>query len=181
MKYLVLTVVFLLLAASLTPSQIPRPESDRCHVYVVDVLLSLKARKELENAKDSELRKIEEKYKSVETTFPFEAAVSEETQTTRHFAFPNSKLFITATVYYTDEMMASETGPDSITLGVFVSPDKPVSALGLENVGNAVADIAYNALTSKVRVKHYVKVNDKEFLVGLECESRIRSPKNGDK
>lgn len=177
MKYLVYGTLLLLSAASLGQTQIPRSNSDKCHVYVVDVSLSLKAQKEIEDAPESEMPKIAAKYKSVETLFPFEATVAEETQTTKHFAFPNSKLFITASVYYTDEMMASETGPDSITLGVFVSPGKPESAIGLENVGNAVADIAYNALTSKVRVKHYVMVSGRKYLVGLECESKIRPPK----
>lgn len=181
MKHLVFLTLLILTMVSLGSAQIPRPNSDRCHVYVVDSMLALKAQKEFMEAKESEYPKLKEKYKDVERLFPFEAVVNEETQTTKHFPFPNSKLFITASVYYTDEMMASETGPDSITLGIFVSPNKPESALGLENVGNAVADIAYNQLTSKVRVKHYVMVNGKKYLVGLECESKIIPLEKDDK
>jgi len=181
MKYFVLLTVFVLTPTLVATAQVPRPNTDKCHVYVVDTALSLKFQAELENAKEADYPKIEAKYKDVETTFPFEATVAEEEQTTKHFPFPNSKLFITASVYYTDEMMASETGSDSITLGIFVSPKKPESAIGLENVGNAVADIAYNQLTSKVRVKHYVIVNGKEYLVGLECESKIEPLKKDDR
>jgi hypothetical protein len=173
MKYIALLTVAFLTLVSTAPAQIPRPETDKCHVYVVDVGRSLKMQKELENARDSDYPTIEAKYKGAETLFPFEATVNEEMETTKHFPFPNSKMFVTASVYYTDEMMGSATGPDSISLGIFVSPGKPESALGLENVGNAVADIAYNALTSKVRVKHYVTVDKKEYLVGLECETRL--------
>jgi hypothetical protein len=168
MRYFIVLAV-MLLQASLASGQ----RFDKCHAYVVDVLLAQKLVKELNNAKAADQPNIEAKYENVEIDFPFEAAVAEEMETTKHFPFPHSKLFITASVYYTDEIMNSQTGRDSITLGIFVSPNKPETAIGPQIVGNAVADVAYNRLTSKVRVKHHVVVNGRRYVVGLECEPKI--------
>ena len=172
MKHLILLGLLLLTLGGLTAAQTPGSKTDKCHVYVVDVLMSLKYQKEVENVvNEAEIQKIAAKYKSIETTFPFEATVAEETQTTRHFALPDTKLFVTASVYYTDEIMAAGTARDSITLGIFISPNKPESAIGLENLGNAVAETLYRS-PGKFRVKQYVTANSKKYLVGLECESK---------
>lgn len=185
-KLLTLTTFHILLATAQSSGikgksvgHLQKSRADQCHVYVVDVLQASKMQKEVEKAEPSEYKKIAARYKTTETVFPvFEAEVAEETQTTKHFPFPNSKLFITASVYYTDEMMASGKGDFSMMLGVFVSPRKSESSLGAENVGNAVAELAYSQSASKARVKQYVIVNGRKYLLGLECESSAQTTKD---
>jgi hypothetical protein len=90
-----------------------------------------------------------------------------------HYSFPGTKLIVTATVYYTDESMASKKAQDSMELGIVVGPKAEQEALSAMN--NAVAEVTYDAATDKVRIKKFLIVEGRTYLVGLECECNVAS------
>ena len=144
---------------------------DLCHVYVVDVA---KSRRILNSFHETGNREADAKTLSGgETVFPqFQTIIGEEQPTTKTYKFPGANLFITATVYYTDESMASSQGNDSMTLGIEVSRRAARDALVGEN--NAMAEVTDNDATDTVRAKKYVRVNRRLYLVGIECRCRER-------
>lgn len=142
--------------------------SDVCHVYVVD---AAKARAELES--DSE-REDPNRLAAAQTIFPeFRPTIREEELTTKTYRFPGSKLFITASVYYTDESMASAEGEDSMLVGIVVSPKPQRDAIAAEN--NAVTEVTRTDNRFTVRTKRYVRVNGRLYLVGIECSCNERT------
>ena len=130
-----------------------------CHVYIVDVAAAEKAGRLGTDCKDES--------KCGVTTFPeFKPTVGEEELTTKTFKFPNSSLVITANVYFTDEMLASASGADSVLLSVTVAPKALKDVMSDEN--SAVAEfISGNA--DAIRVKRFYKIAAKSYLVGMEC------------
>lgn len=149
--------------------------NDACHVYVVDVAKS-------KHAFDTVLRTdneaIDEKALSAgQTIFPeFRPTIGEEELTTKHYRFPGSKLMITASVFYTDESMASHghgefvSHNDSMLIGVTVSSRSKQNAIDASAGDNAVAEVTYDQYTNKVRAKKYVTVRGRVYLVGIECD-----------
>jgi hypothetical protein len=135
---------------------------DLCHVYVVDVATARKAFATGNvnlNTKPPGL-----------TVFPeFRSVIGEETLTTRSYPFPGNKLVITASVYYTDESMASTEGVDSMQVGIAVSETAQKDALSAEN--NALAEITLNQRDT-VRTKKYLTVSGRQYLVGMECKCK---------
>src|SRR4051812_319701 len=51
----------------------------------------------------------------------FTTVIAEEELTTRAFRLPGTKLYVVASVFYTDESMASERGADSVSLELTLS------------------------------------------------------------
>jgi hypothetical protein len=150
---------------------IAQTEGDACHVYVLDVA---KARKAFEEYRDTGEPKSDAKaLLAAQTMFPeFRTKIGEEELTTKTYPFPGSRLIITASVYYTDESMASSEGFSSMLLGIAVSNKAQNDAISAED--NAVAEVTLNEQTDTVRAKKYVKVNGKLYLVGIECHSEAR-------
>jgi hypothetical protein len=146
-------------------------QGDVCHVYVLDVE---KAKKAFEEYRDTGRPESDASaLRAAQTMFPeFRTAVGEEELTTKTYPFPAARLVITASVYYTDESMASAEGVDSMTLGIAVSASAQKNALTAEN--NAVAEVTLNQHTDTVRARKYLKVNAKLYLAGLECRSKER-------
>lgn len=146
----------------------PQNQGDICHVYVVDVT---KAREALDDYRDTGNPEVNSKSMAAsQTIFPeFRTAIGEEVLTTKTYPFPRSNLIITASVYYTDESMASSQGVDSMLLGIAVSPSAQKDAISAEN--NAVSEITLNGRDT-VRAKKYVKVNGRLYLVGIECKGK---------
>lgn len=146
---------------------------DACHVYVVDVAKVTRAEKAAEAATSDEA--LIKAIGTAETSFPeFFPTIGEEELTTKHYSFPGSKLVITASVFYTDESMASageESGSysESMLVGIAVSRQRKASAINAEN-GNAISELTYGQHTNKVRAKQYVRVRGRLFLVGIECD-----------
>jgi hypothetical protein len=104
------------------------------------------------------------------TVFPeFRSVIGEEELTTRNYPFPGHKLVITASVFYTDESMASTTGVDSMQVGIAVSEKAQRDALSAEN--NAVAEITLNQRDT-VRTKKYLTVGGRQYLLGMECKCK---------
>ena len=107
---------------------------------------------------------------AAQVVFPeFRTVRGEEELTTKSYRFPRSRLHITAGVFYTDESMASAAGLDSMLLAVAVSPRPVKDVFSAEN--NAVAELTA-ANSDAARVKQYVRVAGRLYLVGLQCNSR---------
>ena len=156
------TFLVLIFCSALRAQTTPATYSDACHVYLVDVKVAQKAYDEFINSKsDAEAEKAMSK--GVTIIGEFAAKIAEEETTTKTYILPGSAKRITASVFYTDEMMDSE----SMLLGIVVSDKVQESALFVEN--NALAEFSYAGLTGRVRVKKYVGVNGRLYLVGLEC------------
>ena len=149
-----------------------RAAQDRCHVYAVDVAAAKRAL-ELSGDEQAQIKAM----KAAETMFPeFVLTPKEEELTTKHFRLPGSTQVITASVYYTDESMASAEGSDSIIVGVAVGPREIENAVAFPAMNSSIAETVYGGHTGKVRAKQYVKINGKLFLVGIECDCGVKSP-----
>ena len=141
---------------------------DLCHVYVVDVLKAQKAQDEYRDTGDPE--RDTKALAAAQVVFPeFRTVRGEEELTTKSYRFPGSRLYITAGVFYTDESMASAAGFDSMLLGVAISQRPLKDVFGAEN--NAVAELT-SATADAARVKQYVRVNRRLYLVGLQCNRK---------
>jgi hypothetical protein len=169
MKRIIITKLIILLGLCTAGVQ---TQKDLCHVYVVDVA---KARKALEDFQETGNEKADAKALSAgETVFPeFRPLMGEEELTTKTYNFPAGKLIITASVYYTDESMASVGGSDSMVVGIVVSPQPQKDALSAED--NAVSEITYNDSSDTVRAKKYMKVMGDLYLVGIECRCKKKT------
>ena len=167
-----LACLWLLLAANPASAQ---SKSDTCHVYVVDVKATRQFRDKTDlNALMQKSKKEQEAIINAaglgKTFDEFETKVGEEELTTRKYPFPNGKQVITASVFYTDESMVSTGKSNSILLAISVGAkayDDAISAPGA-----AIAEATYNQNTDAVRVKQNVIVNEREYLVGLECRCK---------
>lgn len=145
---------------------IAQNRGDACHVYVVDVE---KAKRALDMDGGGTAR--EKAFAAAQTVFPeFFPKVGEEETTVKTYPFPGGSLFITASVFYTDESMASADSASSMLLSIGVSPKQREESLS----GHALAEVTYNDSTDTVRVKKYVKVRGRSHLVGLECHVKPR-------
>jgi hypothetical protein len=148
-------------------------KGDLCHVYLVDRAAAIKA---LATGKQDDEQKAQIIYPT------FETAMGEELQTTKHYRIPHSKLFITASVYYTDESInpGVDNNDNSIMLGLTVTGKKLHSAIATYS-NNAVTEISYDDNTNIVRVKKYITIKNKQYLIGLECDCKAKSKENDKK
>ena len=156
---------------------------DACHVYVVDVAKSKHA---IETVSRTDNEAADEKALAAgQTIFPeFRPTIGEEELTTKHYSFPGSRLIITASVFYTDESMASHghgeflSHSDSMLIGVTVSSRAKQNAIDASAGNNAIAEVTEDQYTNKVRAKKYVTVRGRVYLVGIECDCMAnRRPK----
>ena len=146
---------------------------DKCHVYVVDLAKSARALRAAEQA-ESEAA-VAKAVAAAQTIFPeFRPTIGEEELTTKHYSFPGSKLVITASVYYTDESMASHgdgattSRNDSMLIGIIVANRGKASAIEPQ-AGNAITEVTYDQYTNTIRAKQHIKVRGRMYLVGIEC------------
>jgi hypothetical protein len=168
MKRIVIANLTIMLILSTAGAQ---SRGDVCHVYVLDVA---KARKAAANFNETGDAEADKKALSVgQTLFPeFHTVVGEEELTTKTYRFPGSNLIITASVYYTDESMASTEGSDSMLVSIVVSPRPLKDALSAEN--NAVSELTNNDKLDTVRAKKYLRVNNRLYMLGIECRCNER-------
>src|SRR5688572_4272115 len=125
---------------------------DVCHAYVVDVTAAKAA---------SDVKSMS----AAQTVFPeFHPTIGEEELTTKTYPLPRSSLVITASVYYTDESMASAAGSDSMLVGILISPKAERDALSSPH--NAVAEVTHSSHRYTVRAKKYLDVQRRLYLVG---------------
>jgi hypothetical protein len=112
---------------------------------------------ELNRAEDGHL------IKSVE----FIPKMGEEELTNRTLRLPGSRLVVIASVFPTDESMASAQGPDSIRLGLAVSRKKLPQAFDAPN--NAIAEATLYEAFDTARVETNTYDGRKHWVVRLEC------------
>jgi hypothetical protein len=124
-------VFLIVLCAPLTFAQ--SGNADRCEVAIVDI----------QTKKSTELR-------------TFTTVIAEEELTTRAFRLPLTKLFIVASVFYTDESMASEKGADSVSLELALSRSRKRNVL--RSLSWAEAEMPLNGFDVG-RVTMMIKVN----------------------
>jgi hypothetical protein len=111
-------------------------------------------------------------------TISFKTIGGEEELTNRTFRIPSTRLIVTASVFYTDESMASNAGFDSMRLGLSVSRKAQSQAFGSPN--NAVAEITLNTFdTAQVYTNTYV--NGRHLLVLMECRNGEQERKASEK
>jgi hypothetical protein len=167
MKRIIIANLIVIFVSSLAAAQ---TQSTVCHVYVVDVEKTKKAAAGLTGDADKD----EKALLAAQTTFPeFRPTLGEEELTSKTYRFPGSSLIISASVYYTDESMASAAGNDSMQVGIVVSPRAEKDALSAEN--NAVSEVTLNGNLDTVRAKKYLKVSGRLYLVGIECRCQERT------
>jgi len=158
------------LAASFASGQ---TRVDRCHVFVVNVKKSGNA---INSFRETGNATADAKWLSKgQKMFPeFHPTIGEEELTTKTYKFPGSAFIISASVYYTDESMASSQTNDSMLLGIAVSR----RALSDATVGpDAVfSEVTYNDGTDTVRVHKYTRVDRRLYIVGLECRCKEKPP-----
>jgi hypothetical protein len=165
-KFILIAVMITVLASA----ALAQGDADSCHVYFVDVSAAEKAYTSLPpNAtQEAQAKALSSVMKILGE---FTTVVGEEELTTKSYPFPDSKLVITASVFYTDESMPAE----SMMLGIVVSDRALKNALSAPN--NAVAEINYNENTKIVRARKYMEVNGRSFLIGLQCNHKATSAK----
>ncbi len=180
----IVNILFLTTSSVAQDNNSTNKNVDICHVYIVDTKKALKFDElYLESAKPEADENLIKLKKEIETDFPeFKTLIGEEELTTKHYNFPNSDLIITASVYYTDESMGF-TKPngnflaDSMLIGISVSNKRSISSIGFPPINNAVSEVIYDENTNLVRVKQYVKVKGRVYLVGLECDCAAKRQK----
>ncbi len=123
------------------------------------------------NSDDCQLAIAKLKSGKVIKSYEFKTVVYEEELTSKVFRIPHTGLLITASVFYTDESMASKHGADSMRLGLAVSPKAWKSAFEAPN--NAVAEVTYTTFdTAQVFTSIYVK--RRRLLIIMECQEGFR-------
>jgi hypothetical protein len=146
-------------------------------VYVVDDEQAEKLMEELlaqPDVTEAQVVALKKKYPDAEQILgEFEANVGEEVLTTKNYQIPGTVQYVTATVYYTDEMMRSSGYSDSMNVAIVVSSQRHENAMTAEN--NSTSQISYNARTDKVQVKTRMRIDGRLKLIGLECQARVRT------
>lgn len=177
------TLISLLVSLLVTPAipaqnEQPRTQaSDLCHVYVLDVQQTERLTEEflsLPNPTEAQALALKKKYPDAERILgEFEANVGEEVLTTRSYNLAGTRQYVTASVYYTDEMMRSTGYSDSMNVAIVVSPQRHENAMVADN--NSTGQVSYNDRTDKVQIKTRLRIGGRLKLVGLECQVRART------
>ena len=131
-----------------SPTFAQNSNADRCVVAVAD----------MQTKKSTELG-----------SFP--TVLAEEELTTKAFRLPRTRLFIIASVFYTDESMASEKGQDSISLELALSGGKERDVL--RSLSWTEAEMPLSTFDVG-RVTMLIKVNGHAQLVLMECRKDVR-------
>jgi hypothetical protein len=135
--------------------------ADRCTVGVADVT-GIKT-SGLENDTAPKL-----KSKELGT---FDTVIYEEELTTKSFRLPNTKLYVVASVWYTDESMTGENSQDSISLQLTISPTPKRDILsGLQFAGAEVLSKNFEV----ARVTTIYKLRRLSFYIVMECRKHTR-------
>src|SRR5215510_6418809 len=141
--------------------------SDYCHVYTIDMKLAEKVLMKCPAVNEQEEAKLMEG--GIIIVGRFSPKIYEEELTTRTYRLPGTDQVITASVFYTDEMMYSTRldTQNSMLVGIAVSKKAHDSAFEAKN--NSVAEITYTEHTDTIRVKTQAHAKGRQWLVGLEC------------
>ena len=99
----------------------------------------------------------------------FSPLTGEEELTNKVFGIPGTNLRVTASVFYTDESMASRAGLDSMKLALAVSESSLPDAFQSPN--NAITEVTL-ATFDTARVQTNVRYGSRGLLVSMECKDR---------
>ena len=97
--------------------------------------------------------------------------LAEEELTTKAFRLPGTRLFIVASVFYTDESMTSAKGSDSVMLELALSTGQKRDVL--HSLSWAEAEMPLNGFDVG-RVSMMVRVNSRLKMVVMECRKNVR-------
>ena len=154
MLRLFMCIVLLLLVTTISSAQ--TDVSDRCRVFVADVIGKKSADVKFANEKELGM---------------FDTVAGEEELTTRTYRLPRTKLFVIASVWYTDESLASDKGADSISLQLTIS-NRPKRDLLRSRL---YADAEMPVVGFDVgRVTTLVKTTHRTQVVIMECRKGRR-------
>lgn len=101
----------------------------------------------------------------------FTTVIAEEELTTRAFKLPQTNLFIVASVFYTDESLASKKGNSSVSLQLALSETEQRDVLNSLNWAEAelpLHDFDVGRITMLVKIKSRVQ------FVMMECKENVR-------
>jgi hypothetical protein len=146
--------MFFLLCVSTALAQ--SGNSDRCEVKTLDIT----------GQKLDEIEKVPEK-----TLGRFNTVIAEETLTSRVYRLPKTAFFVIASVWYTDESMASEKGADSISLELLISKSRRRSVLNAVHFSDA--EVPVNTF-DVARATTMVKSKNRTLFVIIECRKDVR-------
>lgn len=144
MKLILLLLVMLLAIGASAQSNSCFPHCHQCEIYAADI------------ASKKILKKVE-----------FSPLTGEEELTNKVFRIPGTSLTVTASVFYTDESMASKAGQDSIQLALAVSKRGLPDAFRSPN--NAVSEVTL-ATFDTARVQTNFRSGSRRLLVSMECK-----------
>jgi hypothetical protein len=141
--------------------------SDYCHVYLIDMEVAKKAAQKYPTGNKQEDAKILSS--GITIVGRFSPKIGEEELTTKTYPLPGADQIITASVFYTDEMMFSTrlNTVNSMLAGIVVS--KKAEDNAFESQDSAVAEITYTEHTDTIRVKTLTQAQGRKYLIGLEC------------
>ena len=135
--------------------------ADRCTVGVADVT-GIKT-SDLENDTAPKLKSKE--------LGAFDTIIYEEELTTKSFRLPNTKLYVVASVWYTDESMAGENSQGSVSLQLTISPTPKRDILsGLQFAEAEVLSKNFEV----ARVTTIYKLRRRNFYIVMECRKHTR-------
>jgi hypothetical protein len=135
--------------------------SDRCTVGLIDVTGMRSA--DLENESSRKLKPKE--------LGSFDTVIYEEELTTKSYKLPKTRLYVIASVWYTDESMAGEDSQDSVSLQLTISPTPKRDVLsGLQFAEAEV--LSKNFEVS--RVSTIYKTQRRSFYIIMECRKNTR-------
>ena len=135
--------------------------SDRCTVVVADMTGIRTAEVEKE---------FPPKPKSKELG-TFDTVIGEEELTTKSFRLPKTKIYVVASVFYTDESMAGGGSQDSVSLELTISPRPKRDVLaGLQT---AEAEVLLKNF-EVARVSTIYKMAGRSFYIVMECRKHTR-------
>jgi hypothetical protein len=144
----IIVLMLAMLFAISTPAQTNScfPHCHQCEVYAAD------------RASRRILKKVQ-----------FSPLTGEEELTNQVLRIPGTRLVVTASVFYTDESMASKAGADSMQLALAVSKHSWPDAFQSPN--NAVSEVTLRTFDT-ARVETKVRSGSRGFLVGMECKDK---------
>ncbi len=142
--------------------------SDYCHVYVFDLKVVEAALKKYPTGNDQEDEKL--LTSGITIIGNFAPKIGEEELTTKTYKLPGNGWVITASVFYTDESMYASKlkTQDSMAIGVAVG-EKAYESAFEEAQNSAIAEVPYTEHADTVRVKTFVSIRKRKYMVGLEC------------
>jgi hypothetical protein len=146
LKLILLLLVMLLAIGVSAQSNSCFPHCHQCEIYAADI------------ASKRILKKVE-----------FSPLTGEEELTNKVFRIPGTNLMVTASVFYTDESMASKSGLDSMQLAIAVSHRSWPDAFRSPN--NAITEITL-ATFDTARVQTNVRSGSRRLLVSMECKDK---------